>query len=155
MYFHHCMFLILKFPATGALSPFILSSCHFLSVAFLDNLPLKYSSFLLYLCRQEFKPSLLRMWSADQQPWHQLETSEKCGMLGPARPTESASAFVTRNLVICWCSGFRNICIAVAQSLSCVQLFCDSMDYSLSGSSIRGISQARILDWIAISSFRD
>ena len=27
---------------------------------------------------------------------------------------------------------------------------CDSIDYSLSGSSVRGIVQARILEWVAI-----
>ena len=31
---------------------------------------------------------------------------------------------------------------------------CDSMDCSLSGSSAHGIFQARILEWVAISSFR-
>ena len=38
--------------------------------------------------------------------------------------------------------------------LSHVQLFCDPMDFSLPGSSIYGILQARILEWVAISSFR-
>ena len=37
------------------------------------------------------------------------------------------------------------------QSLSHVQLFCDPMDCSLPGSSVHGISQAGILEWIAIS----
>ena len=41
-----------------------------------------------------------------------------------------------------------------AQLLSCVQLFCDPMDSSSPGSSVCGISQARILEWIAISSLR-
>ena len=40
---------------------------------------------------------------------------------------------------------------ACAQSVSCVRLFCDPMDCSLSGSSVYGISQARILEWVAIS----
>ena len=31
------------------------------------------------------------------------------------------------------------------------RLSCNSMDYSLSGSSVHGISQARILEWVAIS----
>ena len=35
--------------------------------------------------------------------------------------------------------------------LSCVQLFCDYMDCNPPGSSVRGISQARILGWVAIS----
>ena len=40
-----------------------------------------------------------------------------------------------------------------AQLLSPVQL-CNPMDCSPRGSSVRGISQARILEWVAISSFR-
>ena len=42
----------------------------------------------------------------------------------------------------------------VAQSLSHVQLFCDPVDCSPPGSSVHGISQARILEWIAIFSPR-
>ena len=41
--------------------------------------------------------------------------------------------------------------IVIVQSLSCVQLFCNPMDCSLPGSSVHGISQARILEWVAIS----
>ena len=37
-----------------------------------------------------------------------------------------------------------------AELLSCVQL-CDPMDYSLPGSSVHGVFQARILEWVAIS----
>ena len=40
-----------------------------------------------------------------------------------------------------------------AQWLSRVQL-CDPMDYGLPGSSVHGISQARVLQWAAISSSR-
>ena len=38
-----------------------------------------------------------------------------------------------------------------ALALSCVQLFVTPMDYSSAGSSVHGISQARILEWVAIS----
>ena len=38
--------------------------------------------------------------------------------------------------------------------LSHVQLFCNPMDCSLPGSSLHGIFQARILEWVAISSSR-
>ena len=41
-----------------------------------------------------------------------------------------------------------------AQSLSRVWLFCDLVDWSPPGFSVRGISQARILKWVAISSSR-
>ena len=44
---------------------------------------------------------------------------------------------------------------AVVQLLSCVQLFFEPMDYSLPGSSVHGTSQARILEWLAISFSRD
>ena len=37
---------------------------------------------------------------------------------------------------------------------SCLTL-CDPMDYSPPGSSVRGISQARKLEWVAISYSRD
>ena len=40
---------------------------------------------------------------------------------------------------------------AVVQWLSHVWLFCDPMDCSTPGSSVYGISQARILEWVAIS----
>ena len=39
----------------------------------------------------------------------------------------------------------------VVESLSFVRLFSDPMDYSLPGSSVHGISQARTLEWVAIS----
>ena len=41
--------------------------------------------------------------------------------------------------------------VVVVQSLSCVQLFCDPLDYHLPGSSALGILQARILEWVATS----
>ena len=38
----------------------------------------------------------------------------------------------------------------VVQSLSCVRLS-DTMDCSLPGSSVHGILQARVLEWVAIA----
>ena len=40
------------------------------------------------------------------------------------------------------------------QQLSHVQLFCNPMDCSSLGSSVHGISQARILEWVAFSFFK-
>ena len=51
------------------------------------------------------------------------------------------------------CKNWR-LKIVVVQSLSCDQLFGDSMDCSLPGSSVHGILQAKILGWVAISSSR-
>ena len=48
-------------------------------------------------------------------------------------------------------TALKDFCCLV---ISHVQLFCDSMDCSLAGSSVHGISQARILEWVAISSSR-
>ena len=42
-----------------------------------------------------------------------------------------------------------------AKMLQLCPTLCDSMDCSLSGSSVYGILQARILEWVAISSSRE
>ena len=42
------------------------------------------------------------------------------------------------------------LCVVVAESLSCVQL-CDPINCRSPRSSVHGISQARILEWVAIS----
>ena len=46
-----------------------------------------------------------------------------------------------------------SVCAHVCM-LSCGHLFCDPMDCSPSGFSVHGIFQARILEWVAISSSR-
>ena len=47
-----------------------------------------------------------------------------------------------------WC------CALFARSLSCVVFFCDPMTSSPPGSSLHGTSQARILEWVPMSSSR-
>ena len=48
------------------------------------------------------------------------------------------------------------VCVCVcAQSLSSVRLFVTHMDYNLLGSSVHGILQTRILEWVANSSSRE
>ena len=42
------------------------------------------------------------------------------------------------------------LCVCVLVTQSCLTL-CDPMDYSLPGSSVHEILQARILEWVAIS----
>ena len=54
-------------------------------------------------------------------------------------------AFCTRH-----CDVGQEVVIVVVQ-LSCVRLFHDPMDYSPPGSSVHGIFQARVLEWVAIS----
>ena len=51
----------------------------------------------------------------------------------------------------CHCPAWSSFCSLCAQP--CLT-FCDPLDYSPPGFSIHGISQARILEWVATSSFR-
>ena len=44
-----------------------------------------------------------------------------------------------------------NAAAAAAKSLQSCPTLCDPMDYILPGSSVRGIFQARVLEWVAIS----
>ena len=52
-----------------------------------------------------------------------------------------------------WCVACKNIkslcCMSVLVAQLCVTL-CDPIDYSLPGSSLHGILQARILEWVAM-----
>ena len=41
------------------------------------------------------------------------------------------------------------VCYVVVQSLKSCLTLCNPMDYSLPGSSVHGILQARILEWVA------
>ena len=41
------------------------------------------------------------------------------------------------------------------KSVQSCPILCDSMDCSLSGSSVHGILQARILEWVAMPSSRE
>ena len=52
-----------------------------------------------------------------------------------------------------WCGikQYRMCCVCCAKLLQLCPTFCDPLDYSLPGSSIHGILQARILEWVAIS----
>ena len=48
----------------------------------------------------------------------------------------------------------ESILCCVLSHLSCVHLFCEPMDLSLPGSSVHGILQARVLEWVAMPSSR-
>ena len=51
------------------------------------------------------------------------------------------------------CIVFKNVCVCVKLLQLCLTL-CDPVDCSLPGSSVRGILQARILEWLAMPSSR-
>ena len=46
------------------------------------------------------------------------------------------------------------VCVCVCVCLSVCLTLCDPMDYSLPGSSVHGVLQARILEWVAMPSSR-
>ena len=48
-----------------------------------------------------------------------------------------------------------NMLLLLLSHFSCVQLCVDPMDCSLPGSSIHGIFQARVLEWVAIAFSRE
>ena len=65
-------------------------------------------------------------------------------------PTLGPRPWVTSESVLCVevkRNAFLVVVIIVVQSLNHVQLFFNAMDHSLPGSSVRGISQAGILEW--------
>ena len=53
---------------------------------------------------------------------------------------------------VCVCVWAVRVCVCVCVSAQLCPTLCDPMDCSLPGSSVHGISQARILEWVAISS---
>ena len=63
---------------------------------------------------------------------------------------EINEARVNSQLILMYCCYIEHF--VVVQSLSHVRLFCNPMDQSPPGSSVHGISQARILEWITMSS---
>ena len=60
-----------------------------------------------------------------------------------------------RQILYCWATRESPmapcvcVCVCVCISCSVVSDSCDPMDYSLPGSSVHGILQARILEWVA------
>ena len=71
--------------------------------------------------------------------------------IGPPRKSQSHSSYTTPHFLECWTKAYFSLskcCCSVARS--CPTL-CDPMDYILLGSSVQGLFQARILEWVAIS----
>ena len=58
----------------------------------------------------------------------------------------------THSSILAWEISWIEEPAAAAKSLQSCLTLCDPMEHSLLGSSIHGILQARILEWIAISS---
>ena len=56
--------------------------------------------------------------------------------------------------IFSWVFGFLGACVCAKSFQSCLTL-CDAVDGSPPGSSVHGILQARILEWVAIPFSRD
>ena len=101
-----------------------------------------------------FNISLLTRGS-DLAPTRQRMVSVKLALLIPAKDFWGDDYHVAARLKGCTVSVLRSHCRArlCARSLSRLTL-CDPTDCSLPGSSVHGILQARILEWVATSSSR-
>ena len=91
-------------------------------------------------------------------PWEEPGKLQSMGsQKSQTRPSDFTFTFLL------WCGRVGRVSIALeaenarylawlcAQLLSHVRHFCDPMDCSLPGSSVHGILQAKILEWVAIS----
>ena len=74
--------------------------------------------------------------------------------LGQATSWHLYSVISNMTLTVFLYFEFKYIPRVRVQSLSRVQHLCDPMNYSLPGSSVHGIFQERVLEWVVISSFR-
>ena len=98
----------------------------------------------------------LLSWALTQAPESLIQTLYLTHPLGYLKGT-ATSAQVERTLDFCPLpTCFSSNCSACmhAQLLQSYPTFCNPMDCSPPGSSVRGILQARILEWIAIPSSR-
>ena len=89
--------------------------------------------------RIEPGPSALEAWSLSHQ------TSREVPRWGLDEALSAWGTFYSRS----FCFDQQRICV---WSLQLCLTLCDTMDYSLPGSSVHGILQARILEWSAVSS---
>ena len=80
-----------------------------------------------------------------------INLSFKIGMIVNNLGRPRKSIFVERLLVIYFMCTFVGKCWWWCLVSNHVQLFCNPMDCSPPGSSIKGISQSGILEWVAIS----
>ena len=86
------------------------------------------------------------IWSNHYYSLHNIFKRQSCSL--------SLNIFQQWGAHPIFCLSWMNVVVLGTQSPSHVQLFCDPMDCSLPGSSVHGISQARILEWVTISSSR-
>ena len=118
----------------------------------------------------KLKPKSSRRDSARQPFWLHSSTAAEMGLRKTSLPVGAVLPLSMKQFFFLWSMGaayctsscFPHINFTKTQlseisshwcfqSLSHVWLFRDPMDCSLLGSSVQGISQARILEWVAIS----
>ena len=81
------------------------------------------------------------------------QTQENLGSNGALCPLSDGAGSLFQLFHFHWCVCVC-VCVCVRErerELCCSVTHCDLMDYSLPGSSVYGIFQARILGWVAVS----
>ena len=111
-------------------------------------------------CSCGFSPSASACVVAVQReiPWEQPLSLHSCPyppspqgmMMGPLGALILADAVLAVDTAV----ALWSLCMYAYASYSVVSILCGPLDYSLPGSSVPGIFQARRLEWIAISSSR-
>ena len=98
----------------------------------------------MFLCPQGF--SMPEYWGALPCPPPEALSDPGIEPLSPVSPALQADSLLLRNWGSLWLPA------AAAASLQLCPTLCDPIDGSPPSSSVRGILQARTLEWVAISS---
>ena len=94
----------------------------------------------------KISPTAMGTWSS--RIWHVISTPDSSFI---SEPITSGCLLWKLNCKSYRCCIHLSLKVLVAQSYP---TFCDPMDYSPPGFSVHGLLQARILEWVAISSSR-
>ena len=95
--------------------------------------------------RRETRVQSLGREDPPEKKWHQYSCLEN--------PMEGGAWWATVHMVAEFLGpGLLSLLCIHAYSLSSCPTLCDPMNYSLPGSSVHGILQARILEWVAMTS---
>ena len=113
----------------------------------------------LHVVVERFSPFLWNGFADNVMSWyhnHCLLILKNFHIWEESRQSSSIHALVVNwgngGFLCSWMSAFTaSHSFRVVESLSRVLLFCDPMGCSPPGSSVHGISQARILEWVAVS----
>ena len=99
--------------------------------------------------RKRQLPGLVAWWGREERVWASVRKADGI-MLGRGEHVWSLEEMGEGSV-----GGDETYSVMTVINNVCVYTLCESMDCSPPGSSVHGILQARILEWVAISSTRD